>query len=266
MATKYLSQSDLTTLESRIAQVFLKQADFNSTIASYSTTSQMNSAIASAIAGVTQFDYEIVSELPQEGVKGKIYLIANSGSGTNIYDEYIWIVSGEPATGHFELFGTQMVELIEYKGTGVITVTDGTGADAGKKVISLTYGSDFTTDANGLKLSAAHLQSLGLADTAIQAITSTGESIVVTGSGTTKNLEVSSAIQNGAAAGATALQPANIVGSTSATVTDGTGADAGKRIVAAKVDSNDFTVDNTAGIQFADHSIGAAAINALWTA
>jgi hypothetical protein len=211
-AGNYLSQADLATLAARIEAVFLKTASFNTTIADYYTSAQTDSAIASAIAGVTQFDYEIVNELPSTGVKGVIYLVANSGSGENIYDEYIWIVSGEPATGHFELFGTQMVELVEYKGSGTITVTDGTGADAGKKIVAVKYDSaDFTEDATaGLQLSAARKTSLGLADTAVQGFTTTDSSVVVTGSGTTKDLAVAQSIQDGAAAGATALQPADI--------------------------------------------------------
>lgn len=245
MAQKlYLSDADLVTLANRIAAVFLKQADFNTAIADYSTTTQMNSAITSAIAGVTQFDYEIVEELPQEGEKGVIYLVANSGSGSNIYDEYIWIVSGTPAVGHFELFGTQMVELIEYKGSGTITVTDGTGADAGKKIVAVKYDSnDFTTDASaGLQLTSAHKTSLGLADTALQGVTSTGSTIDVTGSGTTKNLEVSSTIVNGAAAGATALQSVASADESVAVSTSGT------------------AIDLSIG------SIGSTTINNLWTA
>ena len=206
----FLSSTGLSNLESRIAEVFLKQADFTTAIADYSTTTQMNSAIASAIAGVTQFDYEIVQELPSTGEKGVIYLVPNTGSGENIYDEYIYIVSGTPAVGHFELFGTQMVELIEYKGSATVTVADGTGADAGKKVISVKYNSSagyLTEDSStGLDLSSSAKTSLGKADSALQDVTSTGSTIDITGSGTTKNLEVSSTIVNGAAAGATAIQ------------------------------------------------------------
>lgn len=224
MATNYLSEAKLTRLAQRIENVYLKQSTFNTTIADYSTTTQMNSAIASAIAGVTQFDYEIVQALPQEGVKGKIYLVPNTGSGTNIYDEYLWIVSGDPAVGRFELFGEQMIELVEYTGSATITVTDGTGADAGKKVVSIKFNnSDFVADStNGLQLSAAVKASLGLADTAIQGLTSNDNSVVVTGNGTTKDLAVSQTIQNGAAAGATAVQSITSTGATIVPTGDGT--------------------------------------------
>lgn len=76
--------------------------------AGYQTSSEVNSAITSAISGVTQFDYQIVESLPATGVKGTIYLISNNGTGTNIYDEYIWI------TDKFEKFGTAEIDLSEY--------------------------------------------------------------------------------------------------------------------------------------------------------
>lgn len=74
----------------------------------YQTASQVNSAISTAIAGVTQFDYQIVASLPATGVKGTIYLVANSGSGTNIYDEYLWL------SNKWELFGTTEIDLSGY--------------------------------------------------------------------------------------------------------------------------------------------------------
>lgn len=76
--------------------------------AGYQTSSEVNSAITSAISGVTQFDYQIVESLPATGVKGTIYLITNNGTGSNIYDEYIWI------TDKFEKFGTAEIDLSEY--------------------------------------------------------------------------------------------------------------------------------------------------------
>lgn len=141
------------------------KGDFND----YYTAVQTDDAIASAIAGVTQFDYQIVSQLPQEGVKGIIYLVPNTGSGANVYDEYIWIVSGDPAVGHFELFGTKELELVEYKGSATVTIADGTGADAGKKIVSVKYNSTYLAeDQFGLTLSSSIIASLQKADTAVQ--------------------------------------------------------------------------------------------------
>lgn len=79
--------------------------------AGYQTSSQVQSAINTAIAGITSFDYQIVQTLPVSGVKGTIYLVPNDESGEvdNYYEEYIWVV--ENNVGHFELIGTTKVEL-----------------------------------------------------------------------------------------------------------------------------------------------------------
>lgn len=91
----------------------------------FQTDTQVATSIAEAIAGVTQFDYEVVASLPATGVKGKIYLVANTGTGDNIYDEYIWI-AGEP-TGHFELLGTTQLDLSGYvQATEMTAISDAT--------------------------------------------------------------------------------------------------------------------------------------------
>ena len=72
----------------------------------------IKSYVDSAISGVTQFDYQVVQSLPASGVKGTIYLVPNSGTGSNIYDEYVWIVNG--GTGSFEKIGTTDIDLSGY--------------------------------------------------------------------------------------------------------------------------------------------------------
>ena len=77
----------------------------------YQTQAQVNSAISSAIAGVTQFNYEKVSALPTTGVKGTIYLVPSKTTGSgNVYDEYIWV----EADSKFEFIGTTAVDLSGY--------------------------------------------------------------------------------------------------------------------------------------------------------
>ena len=76
--------------------------------AGYQTASDVSSAISSAIGDITGIEYQIVEELPGTGENGVIYLISNSGTGQNIYDEYIW-------TGTtFEKIGTTDVDLSNY--------------------------------------------------------------------------------------------------------------------------------------------------------
>ena len=74
----------------------------------YQTAQDVDDAIADAIADITEFDFEVVQTLPQSGTKGVIYLMSNSGSGQNVYDEYIWVNSA------FEKIGTTAVDLSGY--------------------------------------------------------------------------------------------------------------------------------------------------------
>lgn len=74
----------------------------------FQTSTQVSSAISSAIAGISSFKYSVVSALPGSGVAGTIYLVANSGSGQNIYDEYIWVNS------KFEKLGQKDINLSGY--------------------------------------------------------------------------------------------------------------------------------------------------------
>lgn len=76
--------------------------------AGYQTASDVESAINDAIGDITGFEFQIVEELPGTGEKGVIYLISNSGTGQNIYDEYIWTGTA------FEKIGTTDVDLSNY--------------------------------------------------------------------------------------------------------------------------------------------------------
>ena len=82
---------------------------YNSTNPSgYQTASDVSTAINTAIAGITGIDYQIVQVLPATGEKGVIYLISNSGTSPNVYDEYIWVNNA------FEKIGTTAVDLSGY--------------------------------------------------------------------------------------------------------------------------------------------------------
>lgn len=74
---------------------------------------EVQALIDAALADITGIEFEVVQSLPQSGEKGTIYLVPNSGSGQNTYDEYIWV---EPTggTAHFEKIGTTDVDLSGY--------------------------------------------------------------------------------------------------------------------------------------------------------
>lgn len=91
--------------------------------AGYQTASDVSSAITAALADVTSFEFEVVQTLPAQGVKGTIYLVPNSGAGTNVYDEYIWI-STDGETYSFELLGQKELDLTNYwNGTNLTAIT-----------------------------------------------------------------------------------------------------------------------------------------------
>lgn len=73
------------------------------------TTEFVGTAIANAISGIQGISYEVVQSLPATGSAGVIYLLGNSGSAPNIYDEYIWTGSA------FEKIGTTDVDLSGYQ-------------------------------------------------------------------------------------------------------------------------------------------------------
>lgn len=78
----------------------------------FQDATQVQTAIDNAIAGITGIEYQVTGVLPDEGEKGVIYLVPNSGTDPNVYDEYIWI-DGDP-TGSFEKIGTTAVDLSGY--------------------------------------------------------------------------------------------------------------------------------------------------------
>lgn len=74
----------------------------------YQTASDVDNAIQDALADITGIDFQVVQTLPATGEKGVIYLVANSGTAPNAYDEYIWVNNA------FEFLGTTAVDLSGY--------------------------------------------------------------------------------------------------------------------------------------------------------
>lgn len=87
--------------------------------AGYQTASDVSAAINNALAGITGVSFEVVTSLPSAGTAGTIYLISNSGSGTNSYDEYIYV------SNKWERLGTTDVDLSSYYNTSnLIAITN----------------------------------------------------------------------------------------------------------------------------------------------
>ena len=83
----------------------------------YQTSSQVQTAINSALSGITGIDFQVVTDLPATGVKGTIYLKSNGGSNSNTYDEYVYV------NNKWEKIGTTEVDLSGYlKDTDVTAI------------------------------------------------------------------------------------------------------------------------------------------------
>lgn len=84
-----LENYDDTSIQSRISA---NENAITTLNGDTSVSGSVDKKIADAIAGITQIDFKIVSELPSTGIKGTIYLIRGTGTGTTQqYDEYIWL-------------------------------------------------------------------------------------------------------------------------------------------------------------------------------
>ena len=93
------------------------------------TTEAINSLIQTALAGFERISFVKVnsySDLPVTGQNGVIYLVPNSGTTPNIYDEYIWYTTqvGTSTVSGYEKIGTTAVDLsgyVQYTDISLIT-------------------------------------------------------------------------------------------------------------------------------------------------
>ena len=64
--------------------------------------------MAEILGDITSIDYQVVTVLPNTGIKGTIYLVNHSHGEDDIYDEYIWV------NGGYEKIGNTDVNLRNY--------------------------------------------------------------------------------------------------------------------------------------------------------
>lgn len=74
------------------------------------TKTEMNSAIAAAVGGISGISFSIVSSLPGTGRTGVIYLVAHAHGAGDSYDEYIWLEESKT----FEKIGNTDVDMSGY--------------------------------------------------------------------------------------------------------------------------------------------------------
>ena len=93
----------------------------SSTDTQYPSAKSVYTSIQDAIGSITGISFEVVQTLPETGTAGVIYLVPNSGTGMNIYDEYVWIAS----TTSFEKIGSTDVDLSNYvQKTEMVAITN----------------------------------------------------------------------------------------------------------------------------------------------
>lgn len=76
-------------------------------IENYYTKDEINTKFSEIISGKS---WLIVGSLPIRGSSDYIYLVPNGGSGSNVYDEYVWL----SFTGRYEKIGSTSVDLSNY--------------------------------------------------------------------------------------------------------------------------------------------------------
>ena len=154
--------------------------------AGYQDASQVSSAIASAVGGITSFEYQVVQALPVTGEKGVIYLVSNSGTTPNIYDEYIWVNNA------FEKIGTTDIDLSDYV----------TNSDLHDYTASVAFTSE-----NGIEITDDD-NSIGFA---IETDAETGsQNLAVTGSGGSFNVPNADDVADALAGKADAIDPSDL--------------------------------------------------------
>ena len=100
--------SDLTNDEGFIDNTVSNLVNYYTTSNTYTKTE-----VDTLIGQISTISFEIVQSLPSTGQSNIIYLVPNSGSGENVYDEYIW-VTPTGGTAHFEKIGSTAVDLSNY--------------------------------------------------------------------------------------------------------------------------------------------------------
>ena len=85
--------------------------------ASVYTKAETDTAISTALAGISGVSFQVVSDLPQQGESGIFYLKAiTGGKNKNLYEEWVWVNKGTSQTPDwdFEQIGTTAVDLSGY--------------------------------------------------------------------------------------------------------------------------------------------------------
>lgn len=124
--SRYQTASDVETTISGKGYQTAEQVNNAIISKGYQTSANVQSSINAALADITGIDFKVVSSLPSTGVKGTIYMLSNSGSGNNVYDEYIYLTDAKK----YEKIGTTDVDLSNYYNTSNFTAVTNSEIDS----------------------------------------------------------------------------------------------------------------------------------------
>lgn len=135
----------------------------NIDLSTYALKSAVTQEIAQAVSGIKQFEAQVAESLPPTGTAGILYMVPNSGSGQNIYDEYLWI------NGKYETLGTREIDLSAYaKKSEIPTKTSQLTNDSGfLSSVPAEYVTETELTAKGYQTAAQVQSIIGTSVTAI---------------------------------------------------------------------------------------------------
>lgn len=167
----------------------------------------IGSRIGEAIGGVTQIRFEVVSELPETGEVGVIYLKPLTASEpSNLYDEFIWVEDS------YEFLGTTETDLSNYYNKGEVdgllnnkqnTITDLENIRSGASLGATALQSYTETDPTVPEWAKASTKPAYTASEVGAYTTAETNTLLSNKQDVISDLET---IRSGAALGATALQ------------------------------------------------------------
>ena len=114
-------------------EIYSQEDDNNVLHGQFPDITKVQEMINEGLGSISGVQFQVVQTLPATGVNGVFYLIANpTASGSNIYDEYVWVNKGTPETPDyaFERLGTMDVDLTDYTKESDFTALSNDEVDA----------------------------------------------------------------------------------------------------------------------------------------
>ena len=169
-------------------------AEISATYETQAHASSMVTYLEGLIADINSFEIQVVDsidDLPDHDQKSNIlYFVPNTKAGTNVYDEYIWVIDDattEPKTGHYECIGSSAISFDNYytkaesdaKFATTATTAEHASSISDLEVALGTSGSSTATSALGrIDVLEADVDALENASTALEGRVAANETAI----------------------------------------------------------------------------------------